>query len=256
MKDFTLSIFSELLKKLKTCNYQFVTFAEHLKQQKKCTAAILRHDIDKLPLNALTLARMENASGIRGTYYFRIIPGVFNKDIIDKIAGLGHEIGYHYETMDTSKGNIDKAYDEFCRNLEKFRKIHPVETICMHGSPLSKYDNKKIWEKYDYRKLGIIGEPYFDTDFNEFAYFTDTGRRWNAVNVSVRDRVESKYNFNFRSTFELIRAVESLPERIMLTIHPQRWFTPGAGWAVELFNQNAKNIIKYFISRKRSVIEK
>ena len=32
-----------------------------------------------------------------------------------------------------------------------------------------------IWDKYDYKKLGIIGEPSFDIDWNEFAYFTDTG---------------------------------------------------------------------------------
>jgi hypothetical protein len=45
--------------------------------------------------------------------------------------------------------------------LEKLREFYPVKTICMHGSPLSKYDNKKIWEKYDYRDYGIIAEPSF-----------------------------------------------------------------------------------------------
>jgi len=47
----------------------------------------------------------------------------------------------------------------------------------MHGSPLSKYDNRKIWEKYDYRDYGIIAEPYFDIDFNEVFYMTDKGRK-------------------------------------------------------------------------------
>ena len=42
----------------------------------------------------------------------------------------------------------------FKENLEKFRKVYLVKTICMHGSPLSKYDNRLIWEKYDYRDLG------------------------------------------------------------------------------------------------------
>jgi hypothetical protein len=47
----------------------------------------------------------------------------------------------------------------------------------MHGSPRSKFDNKELWSKYNYRDLGIIGEPFFDIDFDDFFYLTDTGRR-------------------------------------------------------------------------------
>lgn len=80
------------------------------------------------------------------------------------------------------------AIREFERNLEKLRKISPVKTICMYGSPLSKYDNKKLWEKYDYRDYGIIAESYFNIDFNEVFYLSDTGRRWGGDSVSVRDK--------------------------------------------------------------------
>jgi len=81
------------------------------------------------------------------------------------------------------------AIRDFEWNLEKLRKFYPVKTICMHGSPLSKYDNRKLWEKYDYRDYGIIDEPYFDIDFNVVFYLTDTGRRWDGDSVSVRDKV-------------------------------------------------------------------
>jgi hypothetical protein len=256
MIDFTLHIYKELLKQIKNYNYQPLTFAEYIKQ--KCSGSnshhsivILRHDVDKLLMNSLITAQIEYELDIKGTYYFRMLPHLFNTDIINKIASLGHEIGYHYETMDTSWGSIDKAYEEFCRNLDKFRSIYPVETICMHGSPLSKYDNKAIWNKYDYRISGIIGEPYFDIDFSEFAYLTDTGRRWNSLNVSVRDKVKSKYNFNFRSTYDIINNMRSLPEKIMFTIHPQRWSNPGVFWLNELFIQNIKNIMKYTIVKWR-----
>ena len=66
---------------------------------------------------------------------------------------MGHEIGYHYEDLAMAKGNYEKAILSFEQNLAKLRHIVPVETICMHGSPLSKFDNRKIWEKYDYRRL-------------------------------------------------------------------------------------------------------
>ena len=59
----------------------------------------------------------------------------------------------------------------------------------MHGSPQSEFDNKDIWKKYDYKQLGLLGEPYFDIDFNDFFYLTDTGRCWNGYRFSVRDKM-------------------------------------------------------------------
>jgi len=47
------------------------------------------------------------------------------------------------------------------------RKIAPFKTICKRGSPLSKYDNRRLWDKYDYREEEIICEPYLDIDFNK-----------------------------------------------------------------------------------------
>jgi len=37
---------------------------------------ILRHDIDKLPANALKMAQLEHDLGVAGSYYFRVTPGV------------------------------------------------------------------------------------------------------------------------------------------------------------------------------------
>jgi len=131
---------------------------------------------------------MEQASGISGSYYFRIVPESYDETIIRQISGLGHEIGYHYEDLALCGGDSDKAYESFCRHLERFWKIVPVTTICMHGSPLSRWDSRAIWEKYDYRTLGITAEPYFDIDFNNTFYLTDTGRRWDGYKVSLRDK--------------------------------------------------------------------
>jgi len=75
-------------------------------------------------------------------------------------------------------------------DLRRLREFYPVKTICMHGSPLSKYDNKLLWDKYDYRDYGITAEPNFDVDFDEVLYLTDTGRRWDGDRVSVRDKVK------------------------------------------------------------------
>ena len=185
----------------------------------------------------------------------------------------------------------------------------------MHGSPLSRYDNRKLWEKYDYREFGIIGEPYFDIDFNKVLYLTDTGRRWDGEAVSVRDKAVGSWQlaegrkglrdeetkrlrdletksekiehgtsdmeqgtrnlkletinekrksinsnrtphaasrkpvYSFHSTFDIIRACESgiLPDQLMITLHPQRWYNEPIPWVRELVWQNLKNAGKWII---------
>ncbi|MEZ5199008.1 MAG: OST-HTH/LOTUS domain-containing protein [Bacteroidales bacterium] len=78
--------------------YHFQTFSEFLaiSEQK---AVILRHDVDTKKNNSLRFAQIQNKYGIKGSYYFRMVPQSFDKDIIRQIADLGHEIGYHYEDM-------------------------------------------------------------------------------------------------------------------------------------------------------------
>jgi hypothetical protein len=286
MRDFTIHTYKKLLIVLQQQGYLFIHFNRFQSIIKNSKRIVLRNDVDTHNKNSLQFAILQHNLGIVGTYYFRIVPQSFDEKIIKEIAGLGHEIGYHYETMETCLGNLDKAYDEFCRNLELFRKLVPVVTVCMHGSPVSKFDNREIWRRYDYRKLNIIAEPYFDVDFSETLYLTDTGRRWNGSNVSIRDKglgisnkelsdedfkewmikpisgslinmshksidFQNKYRFN--STAEIIRAAErgDLPDRIMMTIHPQRWTDKPLSWARELVWQNVKNVGKYFLVKLR-----
>jgi hypothetical protein len=192
--------------------------------------------------------------GIKSSFYFRCKNGKFDTEIISEIAGLGHETGYHYEVLSKTKGNLEKGIDLFKKELTELRKTVDVTTICMHGSPLSKYDSRQLWEIYDYRDFGITGEPYFDIDYNRGAYFTDTGRRWDGENVNIRDKVSSRGKYSYRTTEELIAAFEEneLPDTVMINIHPQRWHETFFLWIKELIGQNVKNIIKRCIVRLRS----
>ncbi len=213
----------------------------------------MRHDVDRPPENALGMAQLENRLGISASYYFRMVPASFSEAIIRQIGELGHEIGYHYENMDVCNWNADAVIKNFEENLDSIRKLYPVKTICMHGSPLSKWDNRKLWEKYDYREMGIVAEPYFDIDYNHVFYITDTGRMWNNNNSSVRDWVASGFDIPIRSTAHLIALIEKgeLPDKVMINVHPQRWFDFGVGWVKEMVGQNMKNMVKAGIVRLR-----
>jgi len=160
----------------------------------------------------------------------------------------------------------------------------------MHGSPISRWDSRLLWQYYDYREFGIELEPYFDINFEEMLYLTDTGRRWNGSNFSVRDKGsmvgkalsvkcdEDRFNYwgrkpilgslinmtpestefqaryNYTSTNDIIRAAKEgkLPDRLMITFHPQRWSDKTLPWVKELVCQNVKNVGKYFLIKIRS----
>jgi len=96
----------------------------------------------------LHFARIQHGYNIRGTYYFRLLPNHFDKEIIRQIASLGHEVGYHYDDLSHCKGNYEAAIKRFEKNLATLREIAPVKTICMEGAPLSKWDNRTLWVKH------------------------------------------------------------------------------------------------------------
>jgi len=245
MVDFNHEYYAELLFTLQDSLYE-LNKLEEVKLLSDTKYAMLRHDVDRLPQNALQFARLEAAIRITGTYYFRAVPDSWDGGIIKQIADLGHEIGYHYENMDTCNGKVDEAWEDFRYHLERLRQYYPVKTVCMHGSPLSKYDNRDLWQKYDYKTLGIIAEPYLDIDYDEVFYITDTGRKWNNSSASIRDKVETTFDIPIRSTMHFIKLIQNnkLPEKLLINTHPQRWHNRPLPWVRELVTQKVKNIVK------------
>jgi len=259
--DFTLKVYKILLKGLLSNHYSFHTLKDFIKLLNFSTSQllnfsfiILRHDVDRKPENALKMAQIEHSLGIKASYYFRIVNESNNPNIIKQIVDLGHEIGYHYEDLALANGDYEKAIQAFEKNLEYFRQFYPVKTICMHGSPLSKWDNRKLWEKYDYHQYGIIAEPYFDLDFNEIFYITDAGRSWNNNKTSLRDRVDTKFKIKITSTNDILRLLDSnkLPAKILFNIHPHNWADGKAEWLKILVWQKTKNNIKNIIGNFRN----
>ena len=288
MKDFSLDIYRELLERFQRKGYEIIAYESYVKANgqkdertnvkakgegtngegtKGRKFVILRHDVDARPENSLRTAQIEHAIGAKATYYFRCPErsrirenhsGIMTEpEIIRAIVQLGHEIGYHYEDMSLCGGDVDKAYEHFKTWLGYFRQYYAVETICMHGAPTSKWDGKDLWKKYDYKSLGIIGEPYLDTDFSDVFYLTDTGRCWDGYKVSVRDKIPEHQDrwtaagLTFHTTTQLLEAIEAdrLPSHIMLTTHPQRWTNEKGLWWKERILQSMKNVVKRMIAR-------
>lgn len=212
--------------------------------------AIIRHDIDKKPQNALKIAEIEHELGIQSTFYFRTTPEVFHVDIMEKIHSMGHEIGFHYEVLDKAKGDVGKAIDIF----EKELKLFPfaIRTICMHGNPLTPWVNKDMWKDSDFKKYGVIGEAYLSIPFSDLYYFSDTGRSWNGK-YSVKDLSESGHEKSKKitNTEKLKEFIRQNDGNYYIVTHPQRWNDALIPWTAELLCQSVKNIGKSGIKHMR-----
>jgi len=236
MRDFTMRMYRELCLSLLRNGYETQTVAEFF-ENPASRVCLIRHDVDSWPSNALKMALIESDLGIHTSYYFRRSPLSVNDSVIKGIVSLGHEIGYHYEDLAATDGDYEAAIKRFKRNLEFFRGYYPVQTIAMHGRPLSPWDSKALWNRYDYREHDIIAEPYLDLDFNVMAYLTDTGNCWDGEKYSVRDHVVSPYKFNVHSSDDLIDLISDgkLPEQFMLNIHPARWNDNWLKWIIRYY---------------------
>lgn len=252
MVDFTLKAYKKLLETLVQAGYEFYTFDDWCEKEPIGKIVILRHDVDRSPKNALKVAKLEHELGIKSTYYFLIKGFAFRPDIVQQIATLGHEIGYHYRDLVKARGEKNKAILFFENNLNLARTIVPIKTIAMDGCPWSKYDNRDLWREYDYRNYGLVGEPYFDFINKDVLYYTDTARMWNGDKYNIRDKKVKNSLYkesDIKTTFDFIFWIRKSNDEqpIMITTHPQRWTDSPMRWSWELCSQRIKNAIKYFL---------
>jgi hypothetical protein len=245
MRDFTLEKYLELCILLLEGGCRIMAFQDYISSAPISNAIILRHDVDSKPNRALRMAKLESDVGIRSTYYFRHTKGVFNPEIIDEVQGMGHEVGYHYEVLSKSGGNYERAIKLFGQELEDFRKICDVRTACMHGSPLSKFDNRDLWKHYDFRDFGIEGEAYLSAGQN-LRYFSDTGWDWSGRH-KLRDLLSNgnERSIEVRSTDDLARELRNRRDGIAyVLIHPGNWAKGTYEWYCTLVENRSANTIK------------
>lgn len=252
VRDFTLEKYRDLIRAILDAGYTTLTVRGCLTGNCRDTQrAVLRHDVDRRPVNALKMAELEASLGVAATYYFRY-PATFVPEIIRQVHSLGHEVGYHYEVLAKAKGNSRRAIAIFREELEAFREICDVRTICMHGSPLSRYDNRDLWKEYDFRDFGIEGEAYLSMAGKNLRYLTDTGRTWSGKH-SLRDTMPGVEAVPVETTDDLVAWVGSAgAEGLYLTVHPERWAMGEGEWAVGSLTDFAVNMGKRILQVMRA----
>jgi len=251
--DWTLAMHSALCEAALETSRPILTVEQFL-DSRAGQATVFRHDVDRFPANALQLARLEHRLGLQSTYYVRVSRSAPSRRFLEDLAAQGHEIGYHYEVLAKTSGDIGRALELFGEELEALRTVVPVRTAACHGSPLSRWDSLTLWSHAAPTDFDLAGEAYIDIDYSAVAYYTDTGRTWAQSAANLRDQVGAVPSFYrpVSSSRELMRVItdERVPALCIQT-HPERWSATGPQYLRSLLLDLATNALKTVIRRVR-----
>lgn len=256
IRDFTFYAYQKYIQAIKNSYTNIYRFDEFLSMAYPPDSfCLIRHDVDRRPKKALQMALLENEQQVCATYYFRSKPHTFKPEIINKIASLGHEIGYHYESLSDQKGNMGLAINDFENNLKKLQAITPIKTLAMHGRPLSPFDNRDMWRSNENKfmlreKYGVLGEVYLYIDYNDIAYMNDTGRNWTSARLNRRDIVKTGIKLTIENREELYAYLKTgRYSKIVFQVHPERWSSSTIDYYFELSKDHLKNVLKTVLKR-------
>jgi hypothetical protein len=253
--DFTLQSYTNVLCAAKDAGYQTCAVIDWLDGSRRNDSklVVLRHDVDRRPNNALAMAKLEAARGIRATYYFRIVPVSFVPDIVKEIAALGHEIGYHYEDWHRGDYQLGPSLALFKEALARLREVAQIRSISMHGSPMAKENNMAIWNHADFQEHSVL-DCCLSDKWTSFAYFTDSGRTFGQTSANLRDVLaDAESVAEVGSTADLVSYIRSgRRARMMISTHPERWSDKPLLWTAQWGRDAAANTAKLLLRAARS----
>ncbi|MBX0294055.1 hypothetical protein [Haloarcula nitratireducens] len=249
MRDFTDAAYASLLDTGLDAGYDFLTVEEYIRRETLPERfVILRHDVDRKPENSTRFAHIEAERDISSTYYVRTIDKVFDPQFVRDLAALGHEVGYHYEDLDRADGDVREARQSFGSQLALLRDHVDVDTVCMHGNPLTPHDNRDMWDDpADLEPFDVVGEAYLSMDFTDVTYFSDTGRTWEDGALKIKDHTmgegDKRVSADSTADLEALLREGRVPRACLLT-HPNRWADSTTEYVAETAKDAITNVGK------------
>lgn len=196
---------------------------------------VLKHDVETDVPHAYEIAKIESSFGHRGSYYVQayLLEDDKNVELLKKMQQMGHEISYHYDVMDSCKGNLEAAIEEFEKNRLIFENngFHIV-TVCQHGNPV--VERVGYTSNRDFFRSNHVCETYPDISdimvnfkqrvATDYLYFSDAGRVFKLIYDPINNDVVSSDDKNI-SIPDLTTLINGLSSDIgnIISIHPHRW---------------------------------
>jgi hypothetical protein len=183
---------------------------------------IIKHDVERNPEKALKISKIEHSFGIKATYYVHsfFLRNPKNVAILKEIISLGHEVGYHYDVLDSNNGDKNNAIKEFRESLSLFAENEfTIKTTCPHGNPLKKRvgysSNKDFFLDNEIRKLF---NHLVDVTDAKYAYF------YRDAKTTKTDATEKLLPLD--GTDDIIKMIQD-GQSMIISIHTHRYFSFG-----------------------------
>ncbi|MBN2305132.1 MAG: hypothetical protein JXQ72_11675 [Anaerolineae bacterium] len=186
---------------------------------------VLRFDVDYREVHAVQMARIAERHNLQGSFYFRHRNGNFDLNAIRTIAALDHEVGYHYETLDTCRGNFDAAETLLMEHIGALRAAGlTIRTVAAHGSTPtapSYQSNLDLFRRRPelFERAGLVGETTLSVDFSRVVRLSEANWHWQRY---------AQYQPGAKGRKTSLRAAaQDLPHLdtgLYVTFHPQQWF--------------------------------
>lgn len=232
---FVYKQWDDFCRNLREKGYTSISAAMALNERPERSFVILKHDVETNPTKALQLAQIENKYSLKGSYYVQayLLNNCQNVEVLKHIQELGHEVSYHHDVMDSSKGDFQQAARDFQRNVDMFEnKGFHVQTVCQHGNPV--IERVGYSSNRDFFRDAVIAERYqhiteIMVNFRErlgreFKYISDAGYGWKIIyDPENNDIVESDDKDIALKNLDGVMEVIENGFSVIVSTHPHRW---------------------------------
>ena len=206
---------------------------------------VLKHDVETKVSNAYTIAKIEHKYGHRGSYYVQayLLDDPENVRLLQQMRDMGHEISYHYDVMDSQKGDLQAAACEFEKNRRNFEENgFPVVTVCQHGNPVVErvgyHSNRDFFRseavQKQYPRIADIMVNFKTSVPTQYEYFSDAGRRFKKIYDPINNDIvkSEERDIALADLNELFDALDKTGGNIV-SIHPHRWTASAVQYCVK-----------------------
>lgn len=207
---------------------------------------ILKHDVETNVKRAYSIARIEHKYGHCGSYYVQayLLNNENNVRLLKKMQMMGHEISYHYDVMDSCKGNLDLAIKEFECNKQTFEANgFAINTVCQHGNPIVErvgYTSNRDFFRSDrvrkiYPEISDIMVNFQSFYHTEYTYYSDAGRCFKRIYDPLNNDVvnSAEKDRTYRDLDDVLSEM-AYDGRNIISIHPHRWTKSAIAYMIKM----------------------
>lgn len=220
---------------------------------------VLKHDVETDVSRACALAQIEQKYGHKGSYYVQayLLDSPANVQMLQQMQNMGHEISYHYDVMDSCKGDLDKAVLEFDANKKKFEDNgFMLETLCQHGNPIVErvgYTSNRDF--FRSQKVQVLYPDLCDIMVNfkamrrtDYTYYSDAGRQFKMIYDPLTNDIVNSDDRNvvYPDLDSVLNSFDG--QNVIISTHPHRWTKSAALYRVKTaFFKMIKEIAKILV---------